>query len=391
MRPGIIIQHSREVFRDDGPVRCDVVGFIAVIPPAKQVGGLTPGNFIELPLARYGELASSDARHLFDAATLKAVELFFTNGGRMCRLFGLCIGAADELVVHDPEVGVMAGLFDRLRGEEDIGLLAMPFLAHVPWTVRDGEVDWPVTPTWLTLLRHCREMNNRFLVIDPPADLHDELLEGWVSDLRDQAAESGAFGAVYYPWLMHGDERFPPSGPVLGVYSQVENEQAPFGVRWPPANRPMEGVTHLAVPLRWSESGRLTDAHINPILTQPGRGVVIFGARTLSRDPQWAHINARRIVSMISEQLRRDNEWVVFENQRPELWQIVERTVRGRLDQLWTGGVLTGEQAGSEYEVQCDAETNPLEVRDAGQIHVRVTLRPITTTEFIVVELRLGQ
>ena len=94
---------------------------------------------------------------------------------------------------------------------------------------------------------------------------------------------------------------------------------------------------------------------------------------------------------MISEQLRRDSEWVVFENQRPELWEIVARTVRGRLDQMWDTGLLTGNQAGSEYEVQCDAETNPLEVREAGQIHVRVTLRPVTTAEFIVVDLRLGQ
>jgi len=391
VRPGIIIQHSREVVRDDGPVRCDIVGFIAVIPPARHVGGMAPGNFIELPLARFGELAESEARHLFDAVTLHAVKQFFNNGGRVCRLFGLCIGSAEQLIVTDPNEGVMAALFDRLRGEEDIGLLAMPFLAHVPFRVVDGKVDWPVTATWLTLLRHCLEMNNRFLVIDPPQDLHDDHLESWVAEFRDEAAEAGAFGAIYYPWLMQGDTSFAPSGSVLGIYSQVENEQAPYGVRWPPANRPLAGVSHLAVPLRWADSGQLTDAHINPILSQPGRGVVIFGARTLSRDPQWVHINARRIVSMISEQLRRDNEWVVFENQRPELWQIVERTVRGRLDQLWSGGVLTGDQAGTEYEVQCDAETNPIEVRDAGQIHVRVTIRPITTTEYIVVELRLGQ
>jgi phage tail sheath protein FI len=149
-------------------------------------------------------------------------------------------------------------------------------------------------------------------------------------------------------------------------------------------------VTHPAVPIRWRESDVLLDRHINPILTQPSRGVVIWGARTLSRDPKWMHINSRRIVSMISEQLRRDSEWVVFEHQRPELWEIVKRQVRSRLDLLWGAGLLTGEKAGLEYEVQCDAQLNPPEVRDAGQVHVRVLIRPIQTAEFIVVELRLG-
>jgi phage tail sheath protein FI len=64
--------------------------------------------------------------------------------------------------------------------------------------------------------------------------------------------------------------------------------------------------------------------------------------------------------------------------------------VRGRLDEMWTAGMLTGDQAGLEYEVQCDAEINPPELVNAGQVHVKVTMRPISTTEFIVVELRLG-
>jgi hypothetical protein len=142
--------------------------------------------------------------------------------------------------------------------------------------------------------------------------------------------------------------------------------------------------------MRWREGDRLVEAHVNPILTQPSRGVVVWGARTLSRDPRWVHVNSRRIASVVAEQLRRDSEWVVFETQRPELWELVTRRVRTRLDQMWSSGLLTGEQAGSEYAVQCDAELNPPEVRDAGQVNVKVLMRPISTTEFIIVELRLG-
>ena len=177
---------------------------------------------------------------------------------------------------------------------------------------------------------------------------------------------------------------------MAGLYTRVEREHQPFGVRWPPANEVLHGVTEPTVEVKWKDSGALTEAGVNPILVQPARGVVVWGARTMSRDPKWIYINSRRIVSYVSEQLRRDSEWVVFENQRPELWAQVTRMVRTRLDSLWSAGLLTGDQAGAEYMVQCDSELNPPALRDAGQINVKVLIRPISTAEYIVVDLKLG-
>jgi phage tail sheath protein FI len=116
----------------------------------------------------------------------------------------------------------------------------------------------------------------------------------------------------------------------------------------------------------------------------------VWGARTLSRDVRWQQITSRRIVGMITERVRRDAEWVVFETQRPELWEVVARMVRTRLDGFWRAGLLTGEAEGNEYLVQCDAELNPPSVRDAGQVHFKVLLRPVASTEFIEVELAVG-
>ncbi len=345
-----------------------------------------------MKVTNYGEFAANPARNFFDLATQQAVEKFFLNGGQVCLLFGLCVESEADLCAEDPFSALFAPLHDRLRGEEDIGLLAMPVLAYLPVHYdRRGRATVACQPTLEMFLKHCREMNNRFLIIDTPRELHDQALVDWVGRFRDKNTEHASYGAIYYPWLMDGDSTFPPSGSVAGVYARTDREHAPFGVRWPPANREVLGATHPAVPVKWRESDSLTAAHINPILTQPGRGVVIWGARTLSKDPRWMHINARRIISLVSEQLRRDAAWVVFENQRPELWEIISRTVRSRLDQLWSAGLLTGDQAGLDYHVQCDAELNPLEVRNAGIVNVSVTLRPISTAEFIVVELRLGQ
>ena len=391
LRPGIIIQHAREEIRETGMVRSDIAGFIGVVRPEAWPDGDQKGDFVEVSAARWSQVEDSVLPDLVDSATLHALRQFFLNGGQAARVFAVCIESMDDLLEADPNSQTWVGLFDRLRGQEDLGVLLAPVLAHVPYSYGVDGLEVPITNTLVMLLEHCKVMNNRFLIVDPPRDLHEQPLVEWVRDLRDRRPELSSYGAVYYPWLKNGEDVFAPSGTMAGIFGRVENEHAPFGVRWPPANQVLRGVTHPEVAIRWGETDELAREHINPILTQPTRGVVIWGARTLSREPRWVHINARRIVSMISEQVRRDSEWVVFENQRPELWEIVARSVRGRLDQLWSAGLLTGSQAGEDYEVRCDSETNPMHLRDQGEINVEVTLRPITTAEFIVVELRLGQ
>lgn len=392
MRPGIIIQHARDNNNERDYVRSDVTGFIGVVPSNRWPEEAVRGDYFELPLASYAELISNPARFYFDSVTRRAVANFFENGGKDCVLFGLCVESEEDLMVVDPFAELFSSLIDRFREQEDLGLLVMPVLSYLPWSLdKRGMPVVRCQPVIELLLQHCGEMNNRFLILDSPKDLHEGALLSWIQILREAVGTRlASFGAIYYPWLMNGDDLFPPSGPVAGLYSRLDHQHAPFGVRWPPANEVLKGVTHPQVDLKFSEAGNLTEGGVNPILSQTARGVVVWGARTLSTDPKWLFINSRRIVSYISEQIRRDTEWILFENNRPELWQILARTVSVRLDQLWSAGLLSGDRAGSQYLVQCDRELNPPEVVNAGQIHCRVLIRPISTTENIVVELRLG-
>jgi hypothetical protein len=391
VKPGITIQHARETSRDTGIVRCDVTGIVGIIPKANWPKGGTAGDYIEFPIRSYADLTTHPGFSLFDPVTVRAIRSFYENGGTDCHVIAVCIESENDLMTDDPFNALFIPLLDRLRGEEDIALLTMPVLAYLPVEFdNSGTARVRCQGIMEMLLNHCQEMNNRFVIFDTPRDLHEEALQDWVNRFRKKNLVTSMYGAVYYPWLQNGDELFPPSGAIAGIYARTDREHKPMGVRWPPANTPVRGVTHPAVPVKWSESGILADAGINPILSQPGRGTVVWGARTMSTDPKWIHINARRIVNYISEQIRRDSEWIVFEHMRPQLYKTVELMVAGRIDQMWEGGLLTGDQPRSEYMIQCDEQLNPPEVRDAGQINVSVTLRPISTTEFIVVELRLG-
>lgn len=391
MRPGISIQHGSLVQRRHGVVRCDIAGIIGFIPRERWPEDASSGDFLEIVFRRAQELDDHPSRDLFDRVTRRAVRHFFENGGDEAHLFGVCVDAVDELKERGGDLGPLGPLLHRLRAEDDIGLLAVPSAAL--WrceVLRNGKVKSDADALYDELLAHCRQMTNRFFLMDAPRGLHGDVLFRWFDGFRRREPETRSYGALYYPWIMRGDECDPPSASVMGVFARMELERAPFGIAMPPANVAILGATHTDVEMDWAEVGLVSDAGINPIIVQPGRGVVIWGARTLSQDAAWQFVNSRRIVSMITEQLRRDNEWAVFETNEPALWKILERDVMVRLSQFWEAGLIAGTRSRAEFSVQCNEHTNPLAARDSGILNVAVALTPVGTTERITIDLRLG-
>lgn len=392
MRPGITVQHVNLPRRRLGLVRCDITGLIGFIPPNRWPEGGTRGDFIELVLQRPEEFWEHPYRGYFSTVVNQAVGGFFENGGERLHLFGVLFRDASDITATADQEGVLAPLLQRLRAEEEIAILISPDSAFLGYGLdRQGNIRCDGEVLWNTLLQHCREMGNRFLILDAPRGLHGEALSHWFDGFVRRETELRSFGALYYPWLRKGDEVYPPTGAVAGVYARTEREHDPFGVVWPPANVQVRGATHVDVDLDWAEVGQISEFGINPMVVQPARGVVVWGARTLSRDPSWRYINSRRVVSMVGEQLRRDNEWAVFEQNDDRIWKVLERDVAVRLEEFWRAGLLTGETRHGDYEVKCDYETNPPADRNAGKLNVRVRFRPIGTTEHITIDLRLGE
>jgi hypothetical protein len=391
MRPGIVVQYAHAPDRGSERVRSDVAGIIGFIPPERWPEGATAGDLSEIVVRRKGDLWGHPDRDLFDVAARQAAEAFFENGGDCAHVFGVCLSSLDELKSPASAAGVLTPLFDRLRAEDDIAILLAPAAAYFRCEMgRDGTVRSDAEVLYDELLAHCREMNNRFLIMDVPKGLHGEPLLQWIRGYRDREASTRSYGAVYYPWLMKGDEMVPPSGAISGSFSRIEAEHAPFGVAWPPANTPLLGVTHTEVDLDWQEAGVYAGEAINPIVIQQGRGIVAFGARTLSSDPNFKFINSRRIVNMVTEQLRRDSEWAVFETNNPHLWNVLERDVRFRMSEFAGAGLLEDRHEGEGYLVRCDEETNLTVARDEGRVQVQISMRPIGTVETIVVDLMIG-
>ena len=389
MSLGVSIQHALASVREDREIRTDHVGFIGVVVPRSWPTGAAAGDFLEVTAESVSAFEADGVSVRVDAATRLSVRSFFANGGARCTVWGLCISGEADLTDRRRVADRFEGLLERMTEQEDVAILAMPCLG---WLKATGAVGAPPASLeiYALLLQHCRAVNNRFLLMDPPRDAGQAAVIGLVDALRARVELDGSYGAVYFPWLMQGDTAMAPSGAVAGVYARTDLANAPMGVRAAPANEGVRGFTHTAIPLTWREAGELLDRGVNPVLEQPGRGLAVWGARTLSTDPRWQQVTSRRIVSLVTERVKRDAEWVVFEQLRPELWETVARMVRARLDAFWSAGMLSGPSAGAEYLVQCDEELNSKAERDAGQVHVRVLLRPTASTEFIEVELALG-
>jgi phage tail sheath protein FI len=194
---------------------------------------------------------------------------------------------------------------------------------------------------------------------------------------------------MYYPWLVTGeagDRLVPPSGHVAGLIARTDLSQ---GVHRAPANHALEGVTALSNPLNETEHGILNDQGINAVRSVPGRGIRVFGARTLSSESEWRYLNVRRLLLMIEEAVEDANQWAAFEPNNPLLRQILTHSLNTFLETLWRQGALAGATPDAAYRVKCDFENNPQGVIDAGQLIAEIAVAPTVPFEFI--RFRLGR
>jgi phage tail sheath protein FI len=123
---------------------------------------------------------------------------------------------------------------------------------------------------------------------------------------------------------------------------------------------------------------------VNCIRSFAGRGLRVWGARTLSSDPAWRYVNVRRLFNYVEKSIELGTQWVVFEPNDPDLWARVSRDVRAFLTTVWRTGALFGATADEAFFVKCDEEINPPEVRDLGQLYIDIGLAPVKPAEFVI-------
>ena len=305
-----------------------------------------------------------------------AVNGFFDNGGVSC------------YVVHaDPTEEAKEALVAALKSLaplDDLDLVAVPDAMTLE--VQDAEFVQQAA------LAHCAEQADRFAILD--AARVDSRSPDAVSELSAQAAALIAglaepvSGALYYPWITITSgttvRTIPPCGHVAGIYARTDGKA---GVHKAPANEELRGVIDLDSPIDNKIQDQLNPRNINCLRAFPGRGIRVWGARTLSREENWKYVNVRRLVLTLRRWIDANMTWAAFEPNTPRLWIRIQRELGGRLNKLWQVGALKGQTSGEAYYVKCDAETNPADAREAGQVVTEIGLAPSIPAEFIVVRI----
>jgi len=233
------------------------------------------------------------------------------------------------------------------------------------------------------MIAHAERMADRIAILDAPPGYEPKDVKTW----REKESNfDSKFAALYYPWLtVDGPDgetiQVPPCGHIAGIYARNDNER---GVHKAPANEVVRGVLNPERQLTKGEQDVLNPIGINCIRSFVGRGVRVWGARTLSSDPAWRYINVRRLFNYVEESIDRGTQWIVFEPNDADLWARVRRDVSAFLIGCWRDGMLFGAAPAEAFFVKCDAENNPADVRDRGQLMIDVGLAPVKPAEFVV-------
>jgi hypothetical protein len=271
---------------------------------------------------------------------------------------------------------------EGLEALDDVTMVCVPDLMAVP----PGEtLDLDMVKAVQTgMIAHCERMGDRVAILDSPPNMMPQEIKKWRMDI---AGYDSSYAALYYPWIQVDDPilnravHIPPSGHMAGIWARSDNTR---GVHKAPANEVVLGAVGLAYNTTKGEQDTLNPNGVNCIRAFPGRGIRVWGARTLTSDPAWRYINVRRLFNYVEKSIENGTQWVVFEPNDPLLWARVRRDVGAFLTTVWSDGALFGTSPGQAFFVKCDEELNPPESRDLGRLIIEIGMAPVKPAEFVI-------
>ncbi len=276
--------------------------------------------------------------------------------------------------------------------DQRTGLAALAAIKEVSLLLAPDEVnDAIATNADIThaLLDQCESLRDRFAVLS---------IQRGESDVQTiEPPRDSSYGAVYYPWVRVLDARIqsslliPPSGAMAAIYARTDAQR---GIHKAPSNEIVRGIVDhdpLEYLVTAGQQNILNPRGINAIrdFRDGHRGIRVWGARTMSSDPEWKYISVRRLVIFLEQSIDRGTQWVVFEPNGEPLWASVRQVVSDFLLSVWRSGALQGSTPDKAFFVRCDRTTMTQNDLDNGRLICLVGVAPIRPAEFVI--LRIGQ
>jgi uncharacterized protein len=292
--------------------------------------------------------------------------------------------AAAVRVTADDYVGNSADRtgFAGLEAVDEVTMLSVP---DVMAAYQRGIIDLEaVQAVQLAMIAHCELMGDRVAILDALPGLNAQQVKEW---RVDKAGYDSKYAALYWPWIKVFDPLqgqgilVPPSGHMAGIWARNDDTR---GVHKAPANEVVRGAISLELQITKGEHDQLNPNGVNCIRAFPGRGIRVWGARTISSDPEWRYLNVRRLFNYVEESILEGTQWVVFEPNDSRLWDAVKRNITAFLRRTWRDGALFGATSAEAFFVKVDAENNTQDTIDIGQLIIDIGIAPVKPAEFVV-------
>ncbi len=173
---------------------------------------------------------------------------------------------------------------------------------------------------------------------------------------------------------------------MLGIYARTDIER---GVHKAPANEVVRGLTRFEININKARNDVLNPEGINALRFFEGRGNRVWGARTMSSDPEWMYVNVRRLFIYLERSIDLAMQWAVFEPNNPRLWASIRGAVEDFLYVQWLAGALLGDTPEEAFFVRCDRTTMTQNDLDNGRLICLIGVAPVKPAEFVI--FRIGQ
>ena len=180
----------------------------------------------------------------------------------------------------------------------------------------------------------------------------------------------------------------PPSGAIAGIYCMND---AKSGVWQSPANKSLSSVSDVKVRISDHQQEDINvDANngksVNAIRLFEGKGIIVWGARTLDGfSNEWRYISVRRLFNYVEESVKKSTSWAVFQPNDANTWVNVQCQIENFLSNLWRDGALAGSTPAQAFRVGVGLNVT-MTAQDIleGKLIVEIAMAAVRPAEFII-------
>ena len=354
-----------------------------------------------------------------------SMRLYFDNGGGPCYILSVAaMGVAGTIINTDLEIGLAI-----IEAYDEPTLIIFPeghAISEINYYTLIGKA-----------IDQCAKLQDRFTLVDVYPMAVFTTTTAAITQYRTSFGKTTnlSYGAAYYPYLrttfgyqyldadvdvmittdgvaagsvklntlLAADKAtyftavgaiqklvitLPPSAAVAGIYAAVDGSR---GVWKAPANVSLTSVFDITDIVTDQEQETMNiDADsgksVNAIRAFSGKGILIWGARTLDGNSnEWRYISVRRFFIMVEESVKKASGQFVFEPNDANTWVRLRAMIENYLTLLWRQGALAGAKPEHAFfvKVGLGQTMTAIDILE-GRLIVEIGMAAVRPAEFII-------